>query len=167
MRILVVSDSHGLADRLNKIVDQVAADHVIHCGDFCTEKSLLPKKSITVVQGNCDFEELAQEQIWETDHFRFYVTHGHRFGVKSSVLSLHERGQEVGAQIVCFGHSHIPFCEQLQGILMVNPGSIASPRGGMPPTYACIELTNQQASVSYYQVGGQPFKQMGGIYSFA
>lgn len=165
VRILVVSDSHGQAERLQQIVERVDADHVIHCGDFCTEKSQLPKRPLTVVQGNCDFEQLENEQIWETNQVRFYITHGHRYGVKSSVLSLVDRAKEVGAQIACFGHSHLPYCQQFDGILLVNPGSIAVPRGGMPTTYACIHLTDHQARVLYYLVGGQPFQQLGGVYT--
>lgn len=86
MKILVVSDSHGKAGRLKEIVRRVAADHVIHCGDFCTKKSLLPKVSLTVVQGNCDIERLSLEEIWEAEGFRFYITHGHRYNVDTSDL---------------------------------------------------------------------------------
>lgn len=166
MRILVVSDSHGHAERLNEVVEKVAADHVIHCGDFCTKKHLLPTVPLTVVQGNCDFEEAEQEQIWETHDLKFYIIHGHQYDVKTSVLSLHNRAQEVGAHIVCFGHSHIPFCKQLHGILMVNPGSIVRPRGGLPPTYVCIELNEQQAHVTFYQVDGQLYPELGGVFTF-
>ncbi len=166
MKILVISDSHGKAERLKMIVDQVAADHVIHCGDFCTKKSLLPKGSQTVVQGNCDIERLSLEEIWEAKGFRFFITHGHRYDVKTSVLPIRYRGQEVGAQIVCFGHSHVPYCEQSDGILLINPGSIAQPRGFTVPTYACLELMKKKIKVTYYGIDGQPIQQLGGIYTF-
>lgn len=166
MKVLVISDSHGQADRLNQIVHQVAADHVIHCGDFCTEKSQLPQGSLTVVRGNCDYEQVAEEEVWEARGFRFYITHGHRYQVKSSPLSIRYRGEEVGAQVVCFGHSHLPYCEQAGGILYINPGSISQPRGFPVPTYACLDIEPQQIYVTYYQIDGQPVKQLGGRFTF-
>lgn len=166
MKILVISDSHGRALRLQKIVDNVAADHVIHCGDFCTDQSQLPQGSLTVVQGNCDYEPVPKEEIWEAKGFRFFITHGHRYEVKSSPLSIRYRGEEVGAHIVCFGHSHVPFCEQSKGILLINPGSISQPRSFPVPTYACLTLTDSQVKVVYYQLDGQPVKSLGGTYSF-
>ena len=37
------------------------------------------------------------------------------------------RGKEVGADIVLFGHTHEPFKEEKNGIILMNPGSIAKP----------------------------------------
>lgn len=166
MKILVVSDSHGKADRFKQIVDREAADHVIHCGDFCTKKTLLPSQPLTVVQGNCDFERLSLEEIWEAKGFRFFITHGHRYNVKSTLLPIRYRAQEVGAQIVCFGHSHVPYCDQTDGVLLINPGSITTPRGFTVPTYACLELKENKVRVTFYQINGQKVPQFGGIYSF-
>lgn len=166
MKILVISDSHGKAERLQQVVDNVAADHVIHCGDFCTSRGQLPQGSLTVVQGNCDYEQAPKEEIWEAKGFRFFITHGHRYDVKSSPLSIRYRGEEVGANIVCFGHSHVPYCELSNGILLINPGSIALPRLFTVPTYACLTLDQKQVQVVYYQLDGQPVESFGGTYSF-
>jgi predicted phosphodiesterase len=35
------------------------------------------------------------------------------------------------------GHTHIPEATQQDGIFLVNPGSVAIPKGGFPPSY-CI-----------------------------
>ena len=74
MKVLIISDSHGRAKRLNEIVDRVKADHVIHCGDFCTGRSELPSVPLTVVRGNCDWEEVSEEEVFEADSLRFFVT---------------------------------------------------------------------------------------------
>lgn len=42
VRVLIVSDSHGEGALLREVVDREQADHVIHCGDFCTESAQLP-----------------------------------------------------------------------------------------------------------------------------
>ncbi|SHE48644.1 hypothetical protein SAMN05444392_101674 [Seinonella peptonophila] len=163
MKLLIVSDSHGMADRLKSIVDQVQPEHILHCGDFCTELEELPKQSITYVEGNCDFANAPRETIWEGEDWRVFLTHGHRYQVNTTLLPLRYRGEEEQAQLICYGHTHIPFCEQNNGILIMNPGSISSPRGGFPyPSYVIADLQPAQIDIHYYRVDGQPISQLGG-----
>jgi uncharacterized protein len=166
MKVLVVSDSHGEAQLLHAIIRRVAADHVIHCGDFCTKREELPDVSLTVVKGNCDFAQAPKEQIWKTGKLRFYVVHGHQLRVKSTLLPLRGRAEEVGAQIVCFGHSHFPVCQQVKNVLLLNPGSIASPRQFPYPTYACIEIWQHRVHVTYYKTEGEKVDERGGSFDF-
>jgi uncharacterized protein len=166
VNVLLISDSHGNAARLTQIVERTACDHVIHCGDFCTEVSELPAVSRTVVQGNCDYEVMPEEETWEAVGFRFFVTHGHRYRVKASPLTIRYRGEELGVQVVCFGHSHMPYCEQSAGILLLNPGSIVQPRGFTVPTYVQLTLHPRQIDVRFYQVNGELVPQLGGRYHF-
>ena len=35
---------------------------------------------------------------------------------------------KVGAQVACFGHSHVLGAELIDGVLFINPGSILLPR---------------------------------------
>jgi putative phosphoesterase len=56
-----------------------------------------------------------------------------------------ERGQQVGANIVVFGHAHVPMTYRYNGILLVNPGALAS--GGLftrqdPQTVALLFICN-------------------------
>jgi uncharacterized protein len=161
MKVLIISDSHGRAKRLNEIVDRVKADHVIHCGDFCTGRSELPSVPLTVVRGNCDWEEVSEEEIFEADSLCFFVTHGHRYRVKESLLPIKYRAQEAGAQIACFGHSHFPVCEKEDGVLLINPGSITQPRGFTVPTYAVLETKDGKIKVVFYQTDGTPITERG------
>ncbi|MBA4602648.1 metallophosphoesterase [Thermoactinomyces mirandus] len=161
MKVLVISDSHGRTKLLNEIVERVRPDHVIHCGDFCTSRQNLPSGSLTVVRGNCDWETVPEEQIFETGSLRFFVTHGHRHQVKYSLLPIRYRAQETGADIACFGHTHLPICEKDEGILLINPGSISYPRGFKYRTYAVLEKKeNQPLKVSFYKVDGSPVPEL-------
>ncbi|TCS96556.1 metallophosphoesterase family protein [Hazenella coriacea] len=164
MKILIVSDSHGKKDLLQQIVQQVQADHVIHCGDFCTSVNELPDVPITVVRGNCDFEKVPKEQIFIVEDVRILVAHGHTLQVKRTPLPLRYRAEEVGVQIACFGHSHLPFCEQVGNVLLINPGSISNPRGFAFPTYAILQIHDGNAEVSYYQIDGKVTKERGGSF---
>lgn len=50
------------------------------------------------------------------------------------------RLQRIKADIVCVGHTHIQFHLKLNGIQVVNPGSVGQPRDGDPrAAYAVIE----------------------------
>lgn len=165
MKILIVSDSHGKKELLHQIVEQVQADHVIHCGDFCTSVKELPDVPITVVRGNCDFEQVPKEQIFIVEDVRILVTHGHTLQVKRTPLPLRYRAEEAGAAIACFGHSHYPFCERVGNILLINPGSISLPRGVTFPSYAILKIKGQNAKVTYYKTNGEVIKDWGGSFS--
>lgn len=165
VKVLVTSDSHGKAALLAQIVEREQADYVVHCGDFCTDKTQLPSVEMSVVRGNCDFEEVANEEEVTLAGYHFFVTHGHRHQVKTSLLSLSLLAQERGAEIVCFGHSHFPLCEQEGKTLFINPGSIISPRGYTVPTYAIVDLAeDRRVQVSYFQPDGNTVPNLGGSY---
>ena len=43
-----------------------------------------------------------------------------------------------------FGHTHKPYLEELQGITMLNPGSLSYPRqDGRRPSYIQMELDRE------------------------
>lgn len=166
MKVLIMSDSHGKGALVKQVVERVVADHVIHCGDFCTDESELPAVPRTVVKGNCDWEPVPEEQVWVGEGLRFWVTHGHQLRVKSSPLPIRYRAEEVGAQIACFGHSHYPFCEKVGDILLINPGSLSVPRGFPYATYVCAEIHPTALHITYYKVDGTPIQERGGQFTF-
>ena len=43
-----------------------------------------------------------------------------------------KRLQNVDADIVCVGHSHMQFNLQVDGTVVLNPGSVGQPRDGDP-----------------------------------
>ncbi|SMO36671.1 metallophosphoesterase family protein [Melghirimyces algeriensis] len=165
MRVLVVSDSHGDGKSLHSVVDQAQADHVIHCGDFCTRRDQLPKCSLTVVRGNCDWEDVPEEDWWDVNEHRFFVTHGHRYQVRSSLLPVQYRSEEIEATIACFGHTHFPVCEQVGNVLLINPGSLVDPRGFPRPSYAVVEMgAERKLSVTFYTPEGETIPERGGVF---
>lgn len=51
-----------------------------------------------------------------------------------------DRLKNVDADIVCVGHTHLPFMLEVDGMRVVNPGSVGQPRDGDPrASYAIIE----------------------------
>ena len=41
-------------------------------------------------------------------------------------------GEEKQADVVVFGHIHVPVNREADGILLINPGSPSRPRNGVP-----------------------------------
>ncbi|WP_245732826.1 metallophosphoesterase family protein [Salinibacillus kushneri] len=139
--VIITSDSHGLVDELiqikNRHKDEAAA--FIHCGDSELEYHSDEMNTFHKVRGNCDFDRNYPEDTHLTvDGQHFLITHGHLYQVKMSLMPLSYRAEEAGANIVCFGHSHLAGAEKVKDTLFINPGSIREPRGGAAgrtPTY--------------------------------
>ncbi|WP_328212060.1 metallophosphoesterase [Brevibacillus centrosporus] len=172
MGILVMSDSHGLVREVAQVVGRHKVEKILHCGDFCVDHTRDPFSKMTLVRGNCDTTKaVPTEQQTKWNDLHILQTHGHLFGVKSSLLRLHYRAEETGANVVIFGHSHVPVCGVERDVLFLNPGSLQMPRGFDVPTYAILEQTGVtstavQVSVSFYDHLGSPVKSLGGKYSF-
>jgi len=169
--ILILSDSHGLVHEVKQVVARHSADLIFHCGDFCVDRQREPFSRMQLVRGNCDTaKDVPAERQATWKDLRIFQTHGHLFGVKSSLLRLHYRAEEAGANVVLFGHSHVPVCTVERGILFLNPGSLQLPRGFDVPTYAVLEQTdaNEQeihVQVTFYDHHGQTVNELGGIYA--
>lgn len=166
-KLLVVSDSHGLTKRLETIAERHEVDLNIHCGDSELEKTAQALDRFTVVKGNCDFENRFPEyEVIDIDGLRIFVTHGHLYDVKSSLMQLRYRALELESDIVLFGHSHIAYCEQIDQQLFINPGSIRQARYWNVRSYCLITWqTPSKIEVKFYDISGKeldsfPFEQI-------
>ena len=156
-KVLIVSDSHGLMKELEIIRERhlKEVDLMIHCGD----SQLMPDdKAISgylTVMGNCDFGgSFPMDTISEAAGRKFFITHGHRYSVKSTLMNLKYKAQEVNADIVCFGHSHVLGAEVIDGTLFLNPGSIRLPRERLEKTYIILDLQSDKIMMSVYEANG-------------
>ncbi|WP_155591894.1 metallophosphoesterase [Lysinibacillus cavernae] len=151
MKILVMSDTHGdshVIDKVREFYPEI--DVLIHCGDSELSFSHEALEGIKKVRGNCDREKaFPEEEFFTVNNVNIFVTHGHLFNVKSSILSLSYRAKELGAQIVCFGHSHILGAEVIDDILFLNPGSLLKPRGRKEKSFAVVELNTTFFKVEF------------------
>jgi putative phosphoesterase len=133
---------------LNAIKRQ-QVDVIMFTGDYVRDARFLEKQlqlPVFSVAGNCDARgEEEQERQIELAQKKFLVTHGHRLYVKRGLQSLYYRAQEVEAQVAVFGHTHTPFCQEVEGIWLINPGSPTYPRGLNPKeTYVIINVENNR-----------------------
>lgn len=151
MKLLVFSDSHRSLSGMYAAIDKHQPQQVIHLGDMmCDAQEVAehyPRLPFCLVPGNCDGWGVAvpvKKQItWEGKSI--LLSHGHRWGVKSGYEGAIADARAVGADILLFGHTHIPLLEQLEGGLwMMNPGPARS-------SYGLIEIVNGTISCSLHR----------------
>jgi uncharacterized protein len=132
MRVVVLSDTHA-PRRWTSCPERVArhlrtADVILHAGDVCTADvldELAAFAPVHAVLGNNDGPDVAE---WGAPEVLELTLEGVR------VAMLHDSGPAAGrlarmrrrfpdADLVVFGHSHIPLSESGQGLRIFNPGS--------------------------------------------
>lgn len=136
MRIGVVSDTHGSLQAANQaIIKMGQIDALIHAGDLYSDAlhiGSIIKVPIYAVPGNCDIPGQGPEELVITlNGVKIFITHGHLYRVKSTLQMLCYRAQELGAQLVVFGHTHVPINSWENNLLLFNPGSTSRPPNGI------------------------------------
>ncbi len=156
MRAIVFSDSHGNYDAMEKIFERHKdnADVFIFLGDGERELELIEyvysEKKIYSVAGNCDWgSDKPDYDIISFGGKNLFITHGSRFGVKENLNILKIYARKNNADIVLFGHTHIAMTEYDDGLYLMNPGSCARPREGLP-SYGVLDIT--EAGIVTYTV---------------
>ena len=70
---------------------------------------------------------------------KLFLTHGNHFGVDSGGLNIAAAARRTGAEAALFGHTHTPHVSTVNGIFLLNPGSIGRSRIDAGPTFAVLE----------------------------
>jgi putative phosphoesterase len=151
MDILVFSDSHHDTASMIYVLESMTPDMVIHLGDNVhdarTLEGLFPEIAFQTVGGNCDFENIESEKTITLENTRFFITHGHRYGVKSGLGKVIKKGMDEKADIILFGHTHKSYIQNQDRTWIVNPGSISRIyKMGDHPSYAKITIENGEVA---------------------
>ncbi len=145
MRLGVISDTHGL---LRPEVFEVFSDvdHILHAGDIgsldiLTELATLAP--VTAVFGNTDGFDIRamvpKVAEIELDGFRIVVTHGDQFGRGVTAEVLNKAFPD--AEILVYGHTHIPRLELVDVVVTaMNPGGAGPRRFDIPASVGILEL---------------------------
>jgi putative phosphoesterase len=80
---------------------------------------------VVSVRGNCDLlSDAPEEMTFNLGGQTVYLSHGHKWGVKSGLMRLFLRAKEAGATVALFGHSHRYTEEFYEGVFFLNPGAL-------------------------------------------
>jgi len=133
-KIIVISDTHGNSNGVQSLRPLVAEnDYLIHLGDGSGDIRAFwqefPDK-IYQCRGNCDFfSPLPDEDVIEIENIRIFYCHGHKYGVKSGLSALLAETKKRNCDIALYGHTHVPKITEMDGVTLINPGSLRRPVG--------------------------------------
>lgn len=144
MRLLVLSDTHaprhwkGVPEALRAPL--ATCEVILHAGDVCTVEvldELSAYAPLHAVQGNNDGPDVA---AWGAPEAATLVLDGLRVAMIHDSGQRQGRGQRMrqrfpGAELVVFGHSHIPMDVVQDGVHLFNPGSPTDRRRQPHGTY--------------------------------
>lgn len=139
-RIGVIADTHGV---VHPAVAEAFAnvDHILHAGDVGGEHVLATLRAIapvTAVAGNND-DASGEEVLRATfGDLRVLLTHILPRPRKLAPRVL-ESLQRTPADVVVFGHSHLPHDELLAGVRYFNPASAGPRRFDYPTSVGIFE----------------------------
>ena len=146
MKSLIVSDTHGRHSAFDKALKEAGKiDALVHLGDTEGGEDYIEAVCgcpAYVLAGNNDFfsDNLREmEVVFGTK--KAFMTHGHYYYVSLGPERIIEEGKMRNADIVMFGHTHKPFLEMIDGMIVLNPGSLSYPRQeGRKGSYIMMEI---------------------------
>ncbi len=161
MKILFISDIHGITTNLNVIDNKLQTekfDKLVCLGDLYYAGPSYDNKyeinskgvfdfltkyqdKLICMMGNCDssvdikasdFPISNGISLINTDGLDIYITHGNEYSFEKN-RKFNRKG------ILIYGHEHIPFIKKNGDMIYINVGSISLPRNNFNPTYAIYE----------------------------
>jgi len=144
--VLVLADTHiprrakalpeGLTPHL------VSADLILHAGDLLVEDVLYELEAyapVRAVKGNVDGWDVRLPETLDFEVEDVPVAMIHDSGPKKGRWGRMRR-RFPRARVVVFGHSHIPWLEDEDGLMLLNPGSPTDRRRQPDHTFALLRV---------------------------
>ena len=177
MKILIASDIHGSAKYCRQLLDRFreeGADRLLLLGDLLYHgprndlpEEYAPKQVIAMlngyrdavfaVRGNCeaevdqmvlDFPVMADYALLPLGCRMVFATHGH-------IFHRDRRPPMKPGDILLYGHTHVPVCEEADGFVYMNPGSVSLPKDGSP--HGCMTL--EENLLQWKTLDGELFRE--------
>lgn len=161
IKLLVISDSHGRADRVREIASRHKdAEAILFLGDGVRDLELIDPietRAVCAVRGNCDIfslfsaekSEFSEERLLVFGEWHILMMHGHTHGVKGGIENALLYAYSKGADILLFGHTHIPVEKYFP------EGSIVGGVTLTRPMYAFNSGSLGESSFGYIEIRGK------------
>jgi putative phosphoesterase len=168
----VLADTHipdrvsTLDERVGRIFKQAGVSAILHAGDVIEPTILIELGKIApvhAVRGNRDIfylNNLPLRLVLDVEGVTIGMAHGHHsfpayivdrlrvaFNSWSADIYIQRLQQAFPqADVIVFGHLHLPFNTTLDGKLLFNPGSTGQPmQRGAPPTVGLLHIGESKA----------------------
>ncbi|MEI3234918.1 MAG: metallophosphoesterase [Intestinibacter bartlettii] len=158
MRIGIISDTHRFTKAIDHVIPYLQdCDLIVHAGDNIDDADYIEAVTdipVVAVKGNCDFysDPGKDEETFMAEDKRVFVCHGHNYGIKYSMSDLLNKALNSNIDIVIFGHSHIPFYQEIRGVIFINPGSVSLPRGGSSKGLGILDIENGEITYERIEI---------------
>ncbi|WP_048816653.1 metallophosphoesterase [Caldisphaera lagunensis] len=167
----VISDTHDNLINLNKIINEMKkynVDMLIHLGDFVSPFTLkkigeeLNNIKIYAVYGNNDGDKLylkkianeykivleEQPLILKIDEHKLFIFHGYNSSEETVEIAKSIAKSKIYSAVF-FGHTHKPYLDFINGILILNPGDASGILNR--PTFALIKYPSFSPKIIYME----------------
>lgn len=175
MKLLIISDIHGssyYAEKIKEIEAKENPDQIILLGDLYYHgprneltQEYNPMKvagvlndlkdKIRAVRGNCDAEvdemisdfKLEPYIEMQVNGKKVFFSHGHVYNMDNI--------PHKDIDIMFYGHFHVGFIEEENGIIFANPGSISLPKNNSEHSYIMFD----EKAITLKDVDGNVIKE--------
>ena len=155
-QIAIISDSHDNIPRIEQMLKMIEIKDIktiIHCGDVCTRDTLRYlyqnfKGKIYLSMGNSDIDHEIKEKI---DNVKIFSKFGEIKINNIKIAFTHyptkakELAQTKKYDLVFYGHTHKPWEEEIDGIKIINPGTLAGVWN--KSTFAILDINTQKVEL--------------------
>lgn len=163
MKIGIISDTHGDLITWNEVMTEYFqdVDYIIHAGDVLyhgPRNPLVPGYNpaelaeaingsgipVIIARGNCDanvdqlvlnYPLQAPYALIRENSLTILVNHGDGLAREDMIKQAHA----YRVDLFITGHTHEPLLELQDGVILLNPGSCALPKGDGTPTVALLQ----------------------------
>ncbi len=165
MKVGILSDTHGSFALTRKALSFLGKEVglTVHLGDvlYHGPRNPLPpfydprklselfknfEGRIVFIRGNCD-SEVDEVVLGKKFVSVLSMVVGDRLALFAHTK---EELEKIGGDVLFFGHTHVPVFEKTDGKILVNPGSVAIPKGGSSPSFAVLDMDS--LTVIFYSV---------------
>lgn len=157
MKIMILSDTHRSKMSMKKIIPIIKedVDLIIHAGDNFEDSRYLSEETgvdALAVVGNCDFEGGVEDELeFELEGVKFFLTHGHKYGVKYGPHTL-AKTKNLDADIIIYGHTHEKYDKFIFNVRVINPGSLSRPRDDAYGSYVIMDIEDGNFTYKFFRV---------------
>ncbi len=173
VKILFISDTHGSLSAWEKI-EKLLPEHelVYHLGDvlYHGPRNPLPEgynpkelserlknHKINYIRGNCDADvdikvlgitEPSKYSMEFFNDFKFFLSHGETFEENP----IEDFVKSKDSNVFVYGHTHIPTMLEIDGKLLLNPGSPSLPKNNTFKSVLSVEIINNELTLEFINI---------------
>lgn len=164
MKIIVMSDSHGVFSAVQNVIAlQRDADLFVFLGDGERDVNRLLQsepwleEKLLYLKGNCDGGMLISRTQTQAEYtlphgHKIFAAHGDRYQVKFGTARMLWEAKHRHADILLYGHTHCRDERFEDGVYILNPGSLGAPRDGRKASYGVISVSEKGILVNIVDV---------------